>query len=215
MISALIALPYKLARTPLALIDSTLSERLPATSLPRVTLDRALGSSDKFAGALLGNREIGARGADRIERSDAVLKAAKLEQEAETRRKQAKEQAADGREEAAKKRKAAQDRASKSLAAADAAEARGKREASARAKKAAAAKKADVDQKAASRQTTIEQRKQRVDSAAEVKKNTAQRKTKAKVKDARKADQSAAGSSADAKRLGDLAEVKKQERKQD
>ena len=214
MISTLIALPYKLARTPLVLIDSTLSERLPETSLPRVTLDRVIGSSDKFAGALLGDQEIAGRGADRIERSDTLRKAAKLEQEAATRREQAQDNLADGREEAEEKRKAAEDRISRSLDEADAAEARGKREARAKAKKAAAAKKATADQKAASRNATIEQRKQRVASAAEAKKKTAQRQAKAKIDDARKADQTAAESRADAERLSHLTEVKKQERKE-
>jgi hypothetical protein len=214
MISNLIALPYKLARTPLVLIDNTLSERLPETSLPRVTLDRVIGSSDKFAGALLGDPDIAGRGADRIERSDTLRKAGKLEQEAETRREQAQQTVADGHEEAAQKREAAEDRASKSLDEADAAEARAKREASVKAKKAAAAKKATADQKAANRKTTIEQRKQRVDSAAEAKKKNAQREAKAKIDDARKADQSAAKSRTDAERLNDLTEVKKQKRKQ-
>lgn len=214
MISTLIALPYKLARTPLTLIDSTLSERLPETSFPRVALDRVIGSSDKFAGALLGDPDIAERGADRIERSDTLRKAAKLEQEAETRRAQAQDNLADGREEAEEKRKAAEERASQSLDVADAAEARGKREASAKARKAAAAKKAAADQKAANRTTNIEQRKQRADSASKTKKSKAQREAKAKFDDARKTDQTAAESRADAKRLSDLTEVKKQERKQ-
>ncbi len=214
MISTLITLPYKLARTPLALIDSTLSERLPETSLPRVALDRVLGSSDKLAGALLGDPDIAGRGADRIERSDTLRKAAKLEHEAETRRAQAQDKLADGREEAEEKRRAAGERASQSLDVADAAEARGKREATAKAKTAAAAKKVAADKEAANRTTTIEQRKQRADSAAEAKKSNAQRDAKATFDDARKTDQSAAESRADAERLSDLTEVKKQDRKQ-
>lgn len=69
MISTLIALPYELARLPLAIVDNGLPDRLPETSGPCVTLDRVIGSSDKLAGALLGNRDIAKRGADRIERS--------------------------------------------------------------------------------------------------------------------------------------------------
>jgi hypothetical protein len=214
MISNVIAVPYRLARTPLVLIDSTLSGRLPETSLPRVALDRVIGSSDKFAGALLGDQILAGRGAERLERADALRKAAKLEHKAETHREQAQEKLADGRDEAARKREAAEDRISKSLDEADAAEARGKREASVQARKAATAKKGTADQKAANRSTTIEQRKQRADSAAEVREKTAQREAKAKIDDARTADQSAAESRADAESLNDLAQVKKQERKQ-
>jgi hypothetical protein len=214
MISNVIAVPYRLARTPLVLIDSTLSERLPETSLPRVTLDRVIGSSDKFAGALLGDQDLAGRGAERLERADALRKAAKLEHQAETHREEAREKLADGRDEAARKREAAEDHISKSLDEADAAEARGKREASAKARRAAAAKKRTADQKAANRSTTIEQRKQRADSAAEARKKSAQREAKAKLDDARRTDQSAAESRAVAERLNDLTEVKKQERKQ-
>ncbi|MCW2842634.1 MAG: hypothetical protein JWN22_550, partial [Nocardioides sp.] len=66
MISRLITLPYELARLPLLVVDSTLSDRLPETSGPRVTLDRTIGSADKIAGALLGNRDLARRGADRL-----------------------------------------------------------------------------------------------------------------------------------------------------
>ena len=101
MISTVIALPYELARLPLAILDDGLSDRLAETSGPRVTLDRAIGSSDKLAGALLRNRDIAKRGADRIERSDKLLAATRLEQEAATRREQARETAAAGSRQAA------------------------------------------------------------------------------------------------------------------
>lgn len=61
MISTLVSLPYEIARFPLALVDSRLSDRLPEASTPRVTLDRALGSADKIAGKLTGNRDIAQR----------------------------------------------------------------------------------------------------------------------------------------------------------
>jgi hypothetical protein len=214
MISTLIALPYELARLPLAIVDSSLSHRLPETSGPRVTLDRALGSADRLAGAVLRNRDIATRGAERIERSDKLLTAARLEQEAATRREQARETASDGRRKAAQKRKAAQQRLASGLEEADAAEARGKQEAEATAARTASAKKAAADQRAAGRKATAQQRKGRVDSAAEAKKKAAQREAKAELDDARETKQSAAAARADAERLSGLTEAKKQERKQ-
>ena len=68
MISTLIALPYEIARLPIALVDKNLTDRLPATSGTRVGLDRAIGGADRVAGALLGNRSIAQRGADRLHR---------------------------------------------------------------------------------------------------------------------------------------------------
>jgi hypothetical protein len=215
MISTLIALPYEVARLPLTIADNGLVQRLPETSGTRVTLDRAIGSADKLAGALLGNRGIAQRGADRIERSEKLLTAARLEQEAAARREQARDTAAAGRRKATRKRKAAQDRAASGLDEADAAEARGKQQAKAKAAKAASAKKAAADRRAASRTATVEQRKGRVDSVAEARKRSAQRKAKAELDDARKTKQSATEARSDAERLKDLTEAKKQERKQD
>jgi hypothetical protein len=215
MIKTLFIFPYELARLPFAVVDDRLSEKLSETSAPRVTLDRALGSADKFAGALLGSRDIAQRGADRIERSHKLLTANRLEEEAATRREQASETVTAGRRVAAQKRKAAQDRAATGLDEAAAAEARGKQRAKATAKKKAAAKKAATDKRAASRTAAIEQRKSTIDSAAETKRRVTQRQAKDDLGDARKTKQSVAEARADADRLRDLAEAKRQQRNQD
>lgn len=52
IITTVIALPYEIARLPLAIVDDNLLNRLPATSGPRVRLDRTIGSVDKIAGTL-------------------------------------------------------------------------------------------------------------------------------------------------------------------
>jgi hypothetical protein len=64
MISTVIALPYEIARFPLVRLDTGLSG-LPQTNGARVALDRAIGTSDQLAGALLRNSAIAERGADR------------------------------------------------------------------------------------------------------------------------------------------------------
>lgn len=215
MISTLIALPYELARLPLTTIDQRLSRRLPETSLSRTTLDRAIGSADKLAGALLRNDQIAGRGADRIERSDKLVEAARLEDQADARREAARDAASSGREEAAQKRKAAAERASSGLADAKKAEAQGKRQATANAEKTAAAKKATADKKAANRTETVEERKKRVDAAAETKKKAARDEAKAGLAEARKSKDAATEALADAEVLSDLTKAKKQERKQD
>lgn len=168
MISTLIKIPYELARLPLVIVDSTLADKLPQTSGPRVTLDRAIGSADKLAGSLLGNRDIARRGADRLERSDKLLTADRIEEQTRSN-----------------------------------------------AAKVASVKKAAADKRAQSRTDTVEQRKKRVVSTADAKKRATQRKAKAELDDARQTKQSAAEARADAERLSDLTEAKKQERKQD
>lgn len=215
MISTLIALPYKIARAPLSFVDSTLAQRLPETSVPRTTLDLVIGSTDKLAGALLGDEELGRRGADRIERADTLRRAGQREAEADAQRKQAEEVAVAGREEAERKRRIADDRVAESLDVADVVEARERREAKAEARKSVAARQRSADQAAERRSATIEQREQRVSSAAQSKKKAAQRQAKTKIDEARKNEQDAAQTRADAERLASLAEVKKQERKDD
>lgn len=215
MISTLIAFPYELARMPFSRINAGLSTRLPDTSRPRVTMDRAIGTADKLAGALLRNEQIASRGADLLERSDRLVKVAHLEDQADARRETARDVAESGRRTAAAKRQAASDRAASGLAEANRVEAQGKKRATVDAKKTAAAKKAAADKKAAELTETVEKRKKRVAAAAEAKKEAARREAKVDLDDARESKDAAAEARADAEVLSDLTEAKKQERKKD
>jgi hypothetical protein len=212
MISTLIALPYELARLPLVLVDETLAERLPDTSVPRTTLDRTLGSADKLAGAVLSNRAIAERGAERLERSQKLRAAARREAEAKTARKEARQAGAAGRDQVAQKRAEARERVTSGLQEAEATEVKARQEAKARAAKTASTRKTAADQRATGRKSAAEKRKQTVESAAETKKTAAQRKAKAERDDARRAGTSASRERADAERLSDLADAKKRER---
>jgi hypothetical protein len=213
MIRTLIAVPYELARLPLVIIDNSLSRRLSGTSGARMTLDRAIGSADKVAGGLIGDRVIAKRGTDRIEHSDKVRTAVRLEHEAATRREQARDTATTGTQKAAAKRQAAQARAVSGLEEADVAEARGKQQAKATAANTATAKKAAADKRAANRTATVEQRKERVTTAAVAKKRVAQRRATTDIADARKTKQAAAQAHAEAERLSDLTAARKAGRK--
>lgn len=213
MISDLIALPYVAARLPWSIVDKAVGDRLPEDSAPRIALDRTLGSADKLAGTVLRNPVIAQRGADRLDRSAKLVTATRLEHEAQERRERARETAVSGAAEAARKRKAAQDRVASGLAEADAAEARGKQQVKAGSDKTAAAKKAAAKKRADSRTATAEQRKKSRDSAADAKTKVAQRKAKNQLDAAREKKQSAAEARADAERLEELTETKKQQRK--
>jgi hypothetical protein len=213
MFSNLIALPYKAARLPLSIVDKAVGDRLPETSAPRVALDRTLGSADVFAGSVLRNPVIAQRGAERLDRSEKLLTAARLEQQAEARREQAVDTAVSGTKEAAQKRKAAQKRVASGLEEADAAEARGKQQAKAEAEKTAAAKKSAAQKRAQTKKSTAEQRKKSAESAADAKTKVAQRKARNELDAAREKKQAAAEARADADRLEELAEAKKQRRR--
>jgi hypothetical protein len=214
MIKNLIALPYELARLPLVLVDKNLDNRLPEGSGPSVVLGRAVGTVDKVAGAVLHNRDLTKRGAERISRSDKLATAARLEEEASARRDQARETDTAGRQEAAQKRKDAQQRAASGLEEAAVAEARGKQEAKAKAAKAASKKKAAANTRAANRTAAAETRKERAESAAEAKQKAARNKAKTELNDARKTKQAADQARTDAERLSELVDAKKQQRKQ-
>ena len=211
MISTLISLPYEAARLPLRVVDG-LAARLPETSAPRVAWDRALGTADRTAGGLLHHPGIAQRGTDRLERTEKLVTAARLEQEAAARREQARETAAAGRQEAQAKREAAKDRVSSGLDEAQAVEAKGTAEAVARADRAEAARKAAADAEAERREEAIEERTERVASAAEARKRAAQEAPKNELDEARETKQAAEQARADAERLSDLTEAKKEQR---
>ena len=215
MISTLVSLPYEIARLPLALVDSRLSDRLPETSTPRVTLDRALGSADKIAGRLTGNRNIAQRGTDRLDKLEKLVTAARLEQDAAAKRDRADETFREGRQQAAQKRKTAQAKIASAPEKAEEAEVRGKQQAKLQARTTAAAKKESADERAVKVVESAEQQKQRKEAAALARRKAAQRKAKAKADEARKTEKAAAEARADAEQLSDLTEAKKQERKQD
>lgn len=215
MISTLVALPYEIARLPLALVDSALSDRLPGTSTPRVTLDRALGEADRLAGRLTSNRGIAQRGADRLDRLDKRVTAARLEQEAAAKRERADATFRAGRQHAAQQRETAQDLIASAPEQAEEVELRAKQEAKLQARTTASAKKKAADERAVKVVESAEQQRQRKEAAARARKKVAQRKAKAKADEARETEQAAAEARADADRLEDLAEAKKQDRKQD
>jgi hypothetical protein len=213
MLSTLISLPYEIARKPLALVDDSLEDRLPETSLPKVTLDRAIGQADRIAGTLLRNREIARRGAERIDRTEKLLTAARLEKQAAAERQLADDTGRNGRQQAAQLREAAEKHVSRGLQEADETEAAGKREARAEAARTAAAKKAAAAEKAQAREAAAEQRKNQQANAAEARKMAAQRSAAKKAERAAESRKAAASQRADAERLEELTEAKKQDRK--
>jgi hypothetical protein len=213
MINTVITLPYELARKPLAVADERLSDKLPEALGSRVGW--ALGSADKVAGTLLRNPDIAQRGTDRVERANKLLTASRLETEAEARRLEADRVADAGIEEAARKREAAEDRAESGLEEADEAERRGKQAARERAQQTADAKQASAQKRAAARKAAAESRKEQVTSIADAQQRNAQERAKAELADADEERREADEARADAERLAELTETKKQARKQD
>lgn len=214
MISTLVSLPYRIARLPLVLVDSRLSDVLPETSAPRVTFDRALGSADKLAGRLTGDREIARRGTERLDRLDKLATAARLEQEADARRDQADEVFREAGEQAERKRVTARARIASAPDKAQAAQAHAEQEARLEARTTAAAEKQAADERAVKVVESAEQQRKRKEAAAAARRRAAQRKAAKKTDDARETEEAAAQAREEAEQLGELTEAKKQERQQ-
>ena len=213
MISTLISLPYELTRRPLVAVGDGLAGRLREDAAPRVYLDKAIGSADRLAGALLHNGKIAQRGTDRLERSAGLAQAATLERKAEAKRDQARTTQAAGRRKAEDQRQAAEEKLAHGLDEADAVEAQGKRDARAAATKTASAKKAAANQQASTKKSAADQRRARAEKAASAKEKAAQRQASAELEEARDNQETAADARKDANRLKDLTEAKKTERR--
>jgi hypothetical protein len=213
--SALLTLPYKLARFPLSVVDSTVADRLPETSAPRLVLDKVLGSADRFAGSVLGDHALAARGSKRLERTQQVQESVSLSQQAADARREARETVEAGQEEAQRKREAAQDRAASGLEEADRVEADGMQKDETEAEAAEATKKEVAAKRAAGRKAAAERRRKAEAEKADAVVSATQAKTAAVVADADEAQESADKARSDADRLDQLVDAKKSERTQD
>ncbi|MDV6278745.1 IF2 family translation initiation factor, partial [Rhodococcus erythropolis] len=73
---------YKIVRFPLQLVEDHLMLRLSTESPARLMYERTLGVLDSAVGSALGDRDSEQRGDALVERSDALSRATKLEEEA-------------------------------------------------------------------------------------------------------------------------------------
>jgi hypothetical protein len=206
---SLLATPYRIVRTPLALLNSTVGARLPQESRPRRVLDLALGSTDQFAGRLLGDQTLAEDGARRVDRTEKIGQAADLEAQATERRQAAKSAARSGRQEAADKAREARERAVQGLDEAEQTERRGKQAAAANARTTAAQKKQAAEADAQQRLERIEEGVERTESVANARTTAAKKRAAAKISDADKQRADADSKRSEADDLGELAAAKR------
>lgn len=209
----LLTVPFQVSRTPLALVDLQLSRRLPEDSMPRLVVDRILGSYDRFAGHMLDDPDLAQRGADRVLRSAKLANAVALEREAEQRREAAVAVAEAGERQAAETAQQAEERLASGLDEADAADRDGKRAAAAQARTDAARKKQRAENRTARRLASVEQKVKRAETTANTRITSAQKTAKAKFDDAATQRATARAKRKDADQLGQLTTAKRQARK--
>jgi len=212
---SILTVPYRIARTPLAVLTSSVGARLPENSRPRLVLDRTLGTTDQVAGRLFGSSTLVEEGTRRVERSDKLAQATELEAEAAKRRQQARDVGTSGRRTAADKAQQARDTAAEGLEEADRTERRGKQEAANRARTTAARKKSAADARAKQQVDSIENSVERTEAAANARATQAKRRTAAKVGDAQEQRADADAKREEAEELGELADAKRSARKTD
>jgi hypothetical protein len=209
---AVLKIQYRLARLPLQLVDDRVFGRMESDAPARLFFERSLGMLDVTVGNALGAPEFEKRGAELIERSDALRRAAQLDAAASANIKAAGSNVRASREKAAQEREDA--RAEKDAAVTNArAEAQDrKRTAVSNAEKRIATGKKRADEAATQREGAVEAAKREEVAMIRAAEQSATAAADAKLKDAADKRDTAASKVAQAERLEELADSEKERR---
>lgn len=210
---AALRLQYRVARFPLQLVEDRVAARLAEDAPVRLFFERSLGTVDATVGSLLGDAELGRRGAALIERSDTLRRAAELEATAETKRREADAQFAATRDDAIGDIKEARDATEQQTIEARAVAENAKRAADERAQTRAANAKKEADQTAAQREQRAEDAKRREQATIAASEQAAADVAAAGLADARTEREIAEQKRARADTVENLAEAEKQQRR--
>ena len=210
---AAMRLQYRIARVPLRFFEQRVLARVDSEAPARLLYERSVGAVDAVVGNMLGDKEIEKQGAARVERSEALGEAARLDELAtqtreqadeELRRKQESAAAAPGEARATTERKAQEARS--------AAEER-KRQATQTAAARTAQVKQQVDEAAAAKVIGVETAKRAKQQRINAAERTATAVAEAELDDAAEKRSEATAKRAHANRVDDLADAEKAERK--
>ena len=206
---AVLRFQYALARIPLQLIEAQIAAWMGSEAPPRLFYQRSLGVLDATVGNLLGDPKLEERGGARIERSDVPDRAAQLDATATQKQAQADDELKAKRDNAIKDQKGA--RAPKERQVKEprtTAEQRKGAAAQAAEKRTAAAKQQADD--VAQRKNSAEAAKREEQAKIAAAEQTATAAAESKLDDAQTTRSDAAGMSAQADQLEQLADVEKQ-----
>jgi hypothetical protein len=192
---AALRLQYRITRLPMQLIENQVAARLKEDAPARLFLERSIGTIDSTVGGLLGDAEVGRRGAALVERSDTLKRAAELDATAKKKRRQADAEFAAVRDEAVSDINSARKATAQQTAEARVAAEDQKRAAEDRARERAANAKKQADDASARRKESAEAVKRRDKAVI-----AAGEQNAAKVADAVSADARAKRDEADIRR---------------
>ena len=209
---AVLKVQYQLARLPLQLVDERVFGRMESDAPARLFFERSLGLLDVTVGNALHAPEVERRGAELIERSDALRRAAQLDAAASENIKAAGSNVRATREKAAQEREDA--RAEKESAVKNArtdAQNR-KRAAVANAEKRIVTGKERADEAATQQEEAVEAAKREEVAIIRATEQNATAAADAKLKDAQGKRDTAASKVAQADSLEELADSEKERR---
>ena len=208
---AVLRFQYQLARIPLQLIEAQMAAWMGSEAPPRLFYERWLGGLDATVGNLLGDPKLEERGGALIERSDVLDRAAQLDATATQKQAQADDELKAKRDNAIKDQKGARAPKERQVKEARTAAEQRKRAAAQAAEKRTAAAKQQADD-VAQRKNSAEAAKREEQAKIAAAEQTATAAAESKLDDAQTTRSDAAGMSAQADQLEQLADVEKQKR---
>ncbi|BBZ59890.1 hypothetical protein [Mycolicibacterium monacense] len=212
---AVLRFQYQIARIPLQVIEDRVVARLDAEAPARLFYERSLGMLDLAVGNALSAPEVEHRGAALIERSEALRRAAQLDETATEVHQQAEANLESTREQAKREQmQAEQDREREIKESRETASER-KQNAVQTAQKKAADAKQQADQIAAQRVKSAEAARRQEEAVISATERSIEKVAQGKLDDAADKAGNAAAKRAQADRVEDLAETEKEKRQQE
>lgn len=212
---AVLRLQYQLARIPLQVIEEQVVARMDAEAPARLLYERSMGKLDLAVGGALGAPEVERRGAALLERSEALSRAATLEEAADRTMAQADEEVEDARAAAAQVRQEAPADKQDAVKQARVDAAHQKAAAIQKAEDRVASAKKTADKAAAARKDAVEEAKREDKDRIRAAERSAQAVAEAKADDAMDKQAAAATKLAQADRVEQLTDAEKRERRGD
>lgn len=212
---AILRFQYRIARTPLQLVEERVVARMDQEAPGRLMYERALGALDAAAGSALRDSELEESGITRIQRAAALGEAMRLDEMAEQKKEQAEDQLARKREKAAgtpqKAHQSAQERVAEARREAE----QGKQQAAQKATQRAAAAKRDIAESAEQRVTAAEKAKRSAQNRSKAAEKAVTDVADEQLDDAAEKRRAATSVRAHADRIEDLSDSEKDKRQAD
>jgi outer membrane biosynthesis protein TonB len=212
---AILRLQYRIARTPLQLLEDRVMARMDDEAPGRLMYERALGALDAAAGSALRDTDLEESGIGRIQRAAALGEAMRLDEVAEQKKQRADDQLAQKREKAAaapqEARKESQEKISEARREAE----ERKQQAARSAAQRTASVKKEVAEAADEKVEAAEKAKRSVENASKAKEKAVTSAAEAELDDAASKRRAATSVRAHADRLEDLSDAEKAMRQAD